>query len=82
MDVRKFTYSARGSGNWKKLYNERTAVERVNTYLNEYFRLNNVRHRTGKIARFHFESVTLIYNASKFPANRINAQLNEMKQAA
>jgi transposase len=81
-DLRKFTYPARGSETWKKLYKERTAVERVNAYLKQYFQLNNVRHRTGKKARLHFRIVTLIYNASKLAVDRLNAQLNGMKQSA
>lgn len=80
--VRKFTYPTRGSETWKQLYKERTSVERVNAYLKEYFQLNNVRHRTGKKAKLHFEFVRLIYNASKFAVDRINAKSNEMKQVA
>ncbi|WP_371862315.1 hypothetical protein [Weizmannia acidilactici] len=58
------------------------AVERVNAYLKEYFQLNNVRYRTGKRAKVHFDLVTLIYNASKLAADRINAMLNQGQQAA
>ena len=81
-DLRKFTYPPRGSEVWKQLYKERTAVERVNAYLKQYFQLNNVRHCTGEKAKLHFGLVTLIYNASKLAVDRINAQLKEMTQAA
>ena len=82
MDIRKFTYPARGTERWKKLYQERTAVERVNAYLKEYFQLNNVRHRTGKKAKMHFNLVTLIYNTCKLAVDRINALLQQQNQVA
>ena len=81
-DIRKYTYPARGSVLWKKLYKERTAVERVNAYLKEYFQLNNVRHRTGRKAKLHFNMVTFIYNACKLAVDRLNAKLNEQNTAA
>ncbi|NKZ31543.1 transposase, partial [Ureibacillus thermosphaericus] len=67
---------------WKQLYQERTAVERVNAYLKEYFQLNNVRHRTGKKAKMHFNLVTLIYNTCKLAVDRINALLQQQNQVA
>lgn len=81
-DIRKYTYPARGSALWDKLYKERTAVERMNAYLKEYFQLNNVRHRTGKKAKLHFQMVTFIYNACKLAVDRVNAQLKEQNIAA
>jgi transposase len=58
-------------------------VERVIAYLKEFFQLNNVRHRTGKKAKFHFDLVTLVYNASKLAADRISKELqNTQAQAA
>lgn len=81
-DIRKYTYPARGSALWGKLYKERTAVERVNAYLKEYFQLNNVRHRTGRKAKLHFNMVTFIYNACKLAVDFFNAQLNDQYAAA
>ncbi|MEK5069020.1 transposase [Sporosarcina sp. FSL K6-1508] len=81
-DIRKYTYPARGSELWKKLYKERTAVERVNAYLKEYFQLNNVRHRTGKKAKLHFNLVTFIYNACKLAVDRMDALLQTKSKAA
>ncbi|MER2127844.1 transposase, partial [Solibacillus sp.] len=81
-DIRKYTYPARGSELWRKLYKERTAVERVNAYLKQYFQLKNVRHRTGRKAKLHFELVTFIYNACKLAADRINFILQNQKLAA
>ena len=81
-DIRKYTYPARGSELWKNLYKERTAVERVNAYLKQYFQLKNVRHRTGRKAKLHFDLVTFIYNACKLAADRINVILQNQKLAA
>ncbi|MEY9970629.1 transposase [Lysinibacillus sp. RC46] len=81
-DIRKFTYPARGSELWKQLYKERTAVERVNAYLKQYFQLNNVRHKTGRKAKLHFHLVTFIYNACKLAVDRLNALLESQTQAA
>ncbi|MFC0477109.1 transposase [Robertmurraya beringensis] len=72
-DLRRYTAPARGSKTWKTIFKTRTAVERVNAYLKLYFQLNNVRYRTGKRAKVHFDLVTLVYNASKLAADRINA---------
>lgn len=74
-DLRRYTAPARGSKAWKTIFKRRTAVERVNGYLKEHFQLNNVRQRTGKRAKVHFDIVTLIYNASKLASDRINALL-------
>ena len=80
-DLRKYTAPARGSRAWQKIYNRRTVVERVNGYLKEFFQLYNVRYRTGKRAKVHFDLVTLIYHASKLAADRIGLQLHQ-EQAA
>lgn len=79
-DLRKYTAPARGSKAWQSIYNRRTAVERVNAYLKEFFQLNNVRYRTGKRAKVHFDIVTLIYNASKLAVDRMNTALNKQSQ--
>ena len=81
-DLRKYTAPARGSKAWQSIYNRRTAVERVNAYLKEFFQLNNVRYRTGKRAKVHFDIVTLIYNASKLAVDRMNTALNKQSQVA
>jgi transposase len=80
-DLRKYTAPARGSKTWKTLFKRRTSVERVNAYLKGYFQLNNVRYRTGKRAKVHFDLVTLVYNASKLAVDRINAMLNKQQAA-
>lgn len=76
-DLRRYTAPARGSKARKIIYKQRTAVERVNAYLKEYFQLNNVRYRTAKRAKVHFDLVTLVYNASKLATDRMNALLNQ-----
>lgn len=70
-DIRKYTAPARGSEKWKNLFSQRTAVERVNAYLKEFFQLNNVRHRKGKKEKLYLDLITLVYNASKLAADRI-----------
>lgn len=52
-DLRKYTAPARGSTGWRELAKRRSAVERVNAYLKEFFQLNNVRYRTGNKANVH-----------------------------
>ena len=81
-DIRKYTFPARGSELWKKLYKERTAVERVNAYLKQFFQLNNVRHKTGRKAKLHFNLVTFIYNACKLAVDRMNVRLQLQNSAA
>lgn len=80
-DLRKYTVPARGSKAWKKVFKRRTAVERVNAYLKEFYQLNNVRYRSGKRAKVHFDMIVLIYNASKLAADRINLSLQDQKTA-
>lgn len=80
-NLRRYTAPARGSIAWDNIFKRRTAVERVNAYLKEFFQLNNVRYRAGKRAKIHFDMVTLIYNASKLAADRINAQLMQQQAA-
>lgn len=81
-DLRRYTAPARGSLAWKNIYKERTAVERVNAYLKEYFQLNNIRHRTGQKAKMHFDLITIVYNASKLACDRINLQLQIAQKKA
>ncbi|GIO40235.1 transposase [Paenibacillus faecis] len=76
-DLRKYTAPARGSKRWKEIAKERSAVERVNAYLKEFFQLNNVRHRTGQKAKVHFNLVTLVYNGTKLACDRLNRHLQE-----
>ncbi|WP_017470474.1 IS1182 family transposase [Amphibacillus jilinensis] len=80
-DLRKYTAPARGSKAWKHISKRRSAVERVNGYLKEYFQLDNVRYRTGKRAKVHFDIVTLVYNASKLASDRVNLVLNQQQVA-
>jgi transposase len=81
-DFRRYTAPGRGSEAWKKLYKQRTAVERVNAYLKEFFQLKNVRYRTGKKAKVHFDLVTLVYNSTKLALDQINKQMKASKLAA
>src|SRR5699024_3642583 len=80
-DIRRYTAPARGSVAWKKRFKKRTAVERVNAYLKEFFQLDNVRYHSGERAKVHGDMVTLIYNASKLAADRIGALWNDQQAA-
>jgi transposase len=81
-DIRRYTAPARGTKKWEELYDQRTAIERVAAYLKEFFQLNHVRYRTGKKAKFHFDLVTLVYNASKLAADRIGKELKKTQTQA
>ena len=80
-DLRRYSAPARGSKTWKTIFKRRTAVERVNAYLKGFFQLNNVRYRTGKRAKVHFDLVTLVYNASKLAVDRINLLFTQQQAA-
>jgi transposase len=54
----------------------------VNAYLKEFFQLNQVRYRTGKRAKVHFDLVHIIYNTSKLACDRLSQQNNFSVQAA
>ncbi len=47
-DIRKYSAPGRGSEALRKLCNQKSAIERVNTYLKEFFQLKSVRYRSGK----------------------------------
>jgi transposase len=75
-DPRKYTVPARGSDRYFELYKQRTAVERVNAYLKEYFQLNNIRHR-GKRAQVDFQFSILAYTLCKLAVDRLNKSLSK-----
>lgn len=70
-DPRKYTVPARGSDYYFELYKRRTAVERINAYLKEYFQLNNIRHR-GNLAQVDFQFSVLAYTLCKLALDRLN----------
>jgi len=78
---RRYTVPARGSDSYYELYKKRTAVERVNAYLKEYFQLNNIRHR-GAIAKVDFELACLTYTACKLTVDRLNQSIKKNHVAA
>lgn len=80
-DPRKYTAPARGSDAYYDLYKLRTAVERVNAYLKEYFQLNNVRHR-GALANVDFQFSCLTYNLCKLAVDRVNKSRGKSKNVA
>jgi transposase len=75
IDPRKYQAPARGTNAWKKLYKERTAVERFFAYLKESFQLNNIRYRSGSLAKVQFDLTCLLYNAAKIAIDNLNKNL-------
>ena len=73
-DIRKYTVPARGSDSYYELYKQRTAVERVNAYLKEYFQLNNIRHR-GSLAKVDFQFSILAYTLCRLAVDRLNKSM-------
>ncbi|QGQ93745.1 transposase [Paenibacillus psychroresistens] len=78
---RRYTVPARGSDRYREQYKKRTAVERVNAYLKEFFQLNNIRHR-GALAKVDFEFACLTYTACKLTADRLNQYIKMKKSTA
>ena len=76
-DLRRYCAPARGSAKWKLIYKRRTAVERVNAYLKQFFGVENIRYRTGKRAKIQLDMTTLVYNALCLAKDRLNQQLRE-----
>lgn len=81
-DLRRYAAPGRGSRAWKHIYKKRSAVERVNAYLKEFFQLNNVRYRTGKRAKVDFDLTVLTYNAAKLACDRTKQEMGLQFQAA
>lgn len=76
-NLKRYVAPARGTASWKHIAKRRSAVERVNAYLKEFFQLNNVRHRSGVKARLHLNLATLVYNSMKLVIDRGNKQQKE-----
>ncbi|MDQ0257081.1 transposase [Evansella vedderi] len=81
-DLRRYSAPARGSIAWKERFKERSSVERVIGYLKEYFQLNNVRYRTGKRAKVHFDLVTMVYNGMKLASMKLAQKQSSSNLAA
>lgn len=73
-NLRKYAIPARGTAAWKKLYNLRSAVERVNGYLKRNYQLSNVRFNGGKATKTHVSLIQLAYNATKFAVECLTKQ--------
>lgn len=81
-DVRRYAHPARGTDAWKRLYKKRSAVERVNAYLKEYFQLNQTRFVRGENAHIESLMIQLAYNASKFASQRLAKKTTQKEIAA
>lgn len=81
-DLRRYSAPARGLLAWKERFKERSSVERVIGYLKESFQLSNVRYRTGKRAKVHFDLVTMVYNGMKLASMRLGYKQSKVDLAA
>ncbi|MFD0698747.1 transposase [Paenibacillus sp. GCM10027628] len=80
-DIRRHTVPARGSESFKVLFKRRTAIERVFAYLKLYFGMGSTRLRNTR-SRVDFDLSCLAYNLCKYALDRLNQQLNKVKQAS
>lgn len=78
-DLRRFTVPARASQAYEKLFNKRTAVERVFAYLKEGFGLG-ISQRRGKRAEVDAALSVLSYTLCRFAVDLVNSR--QKKQAA
>lgn len=81
-EVRCYAHPARGNNAWKSLYKKRSAVERVNVYLKEYFQLNQPRSVEGEKAHIDSVMIQLAYNTLKFASQRLAKTTNQKEIAA
>lgn len=79
-DYRKFSLPHRDSQTWEKIYNQRTAVERVFSRLKENFNLTNITMTGRKKAAAHMKLSVLSYLASKVAVAK--SQQKQVIQAA
>ncbi|GAA3315639.1 hypothetical protein GCM10020331_010920 [Ectobacillus funiculus] len=65
-DIRKYCAPGRGSEAWKKTLQPKKCCGTSECLFKRVLSVEkNVRYRTGKRAKVHFDLVTLVYNASK-----------------
>jgi len=81
-DHRTYSLPYRGSRTWKKLYNKRTSVERVFSYLKETFNLPNITVTGRKKAQTHVELNLIAFLATKIAAAKKGFQEENQVKAA
>ncbi|MDU5336801.1 transposase [Enterococcus sp.] len=59
---------------WKKLYTERSVVERVNGDLKENMKLNQITHYKTEVVEVELLLIQLAYNAKRYAVQRLNRQ--------
>lgn len=74
IDPRKFNHPARGTRVWKKLYNKRGAVERVNGNLKETMKLNDTTHYKAELVETELLLIQLGYNTKRYAVQRLTSQ--------
>lgn len=73
-DYRKFAHPARNTLAWKKIYNKRSAVERVNGYLKDCYQLDDTHYSNHESVVVEGLLIQLAYNAKTFANQRISKQ--------
>lgn len=80
-DIRKYTAPGRGSEAFKQLFKQRTAIERVFSYLKLYFEMGSTRKLKTR-AGVDVDLSCLTYNLCKLALDYTNKKMDEAKQAA
>lgn len=73
-NLRQYNCPARGTNAWKKLYAQRSSVERVNGNLKESMKLNNTTHFKAELVEVELLLIQLGYNAKRYAAQRLNQE--------
>lgn len=80
-DLRRYTAPARGSTKFKKLFKQRTAIERVFAYLKLYFNMGGSRQLNTR-SKVDFELSCLTYNLCKYALEKLNQEILKSKHIA
>ena len=81
-DYRTYSLPHRGSKTWKKLYNKRTSIERVFSYLKNTFNLTNITVKGRNKAQTHVELNLIALLATKIAAAKKGFQEENQAKAA
>ncbi|MHC5227821.1 transposase [Enterococcus sp. LJL99] len=81
-NVRNYSHPARGTKSWKKIYAERTAVERVNSYLKRSYQLNDTTYYKAEQVVAEQRLIQLTYNLKTYANQRLNKKHREKELVA
>lgn len=80
--IRKFSATGRGSEVWKKLCTSKEYCRTSERMPKRTLAIKKCQISLGKRKKVHFDSVTLVYNASKLTVDQMNQKMKEMNPAA